>query len=324
MRWPKPRGELLRSARARWTLGMRAGGVLLLLAAIGFLFNREPSPSSRVAVGFVIDLKGEWVRELSPAEPLRLADEIYADQVIAPRNALDPGWVRVHLRNGDVPKFSSRTSIAGVAKPQLAQRIYDRLRHRYFVVTTELIARGNESGPSLRDGIAKLTGKSLDLADVFVDMPAGEYLVQFEPITIPADAGAQPKAKAETEAKPAANQGDSTGPKVAQAKAFLFDKTHPATLLDAGVKPGLFCLHWLDEDNGTPRQSCWILAASPEDYDWIRTAYRDAARRLDLADAEPTSERCRRGFLRAYLSVLADGSRDEIVTERGPERDHKN
>ena len=272
---------------ARFMFTLASAGALLLAA----------STRAQEKVGLVLEVKGFWSLDSSPASRLGGAAALPAGGVIRLRAASGVGasYIVVGNTSGDVierRECNSPENCQPVVLPKAAGgssrgfhswlwEISYRLRGKPDVYKA---ATSRGAGGEMQEALVLMSAGKVDLSPPFAKMSAGKYLLRMKPL--------------EDE-----NQA-ALGP-----FEFEWNPAGPQSPIEMkGVGNGLYHLSILDAVDGQPLgggMDAWVLICGPESYPKLSSDFSEVSERT-AAWGSKVSKATVRSFLRAYLDELAE------------------
>lgn len=273
--------------------GPRRRAVAALVALAAGSVGGRPLPAAPAAgrVGFVLDVRGDWVAAGGTGGKLRVGQALDAGATIRAA-APQPQWrLVIALANGTTlarscdPVDRCREALvlpdSTVEQPGFWGRA-KAAAAALFGHPPERFAATLARGEPVSDGVALLDAGTLHLDGILGDLPAGRYAVSLKSIE-PAGAAAV----------------------VHDVPLALSKAAVGARIEVPGLAPGLYELTVRAEANPDESTSAWVLALGNAGHRQGREAY-DAAAQTTAAGWEGAQPRAVRSFLRAYLAVLAE------------------
>lgn len=280
-------------------------------------FAIAPTLQAQARIGFVVDIKGDWVLYPKPQDndtqgqdkkgkvedgtKLSKWDDVPAGAVIRSRAAHDGDFITIVDKDSLNVLVSSRCEqAASCYKPiylpdqlndsGLSAELEAGLKKARDILLGEppqaSMHRVRGAAPRVDEAVVRLTGDEIDLRPVMQRMPRGRYSL--------------------------APYGQMTGGRPpAQAAAFDWDPHIEALILVRNQKPGLYEVEEITASENSPpdpNNSVRVLVCSSGDYEDIFNSF-EKVRGLTDTWANTASQDSIHAFLRAYLAGLASGSK---------------
>ncbi|HVQ36350.1 MAG TPA: hypothetical protein VMS31_02380 [Pyrinomonadaceae bacterium] len=278
---------------------------VLLSGALSFV---APGVQAQQQVGYVVDLEGNWslngraglsrgqslpgggsISAISPTDYDHIVIANLKGAIIARKTCRNRGECNAPIRLPAPPEQPGIIASAFGAAMNLIWGEPDR----YSVHRT----RSGE----LLDAVVQLTGDDqLDMGPVFSKSDAGKYYLRFTRVAVGRQGG---KALARTA---------QSSREIRQANPISFDwnPNHPVPVAVPNIRPGLYLLTILEQQNGAYSPSdlnSWILVSGPNTYGRSAASYQKAVE-VTAGWGNAVTPEASRGFLRAHLDQLAKGA----------------
>lgn len=246
-------------------------------------------------VGYVLDLSGDWF--LNGHSRLNKGSSLSAGSTISTNSPSDrSNYIVISDRRGNIisrrdcskkGECNTPINLPQAQSTSVATTIIDLVMSIWGSNDDKYVPLISK-GADLHEAVLKFDTNQTDLSTVFKDFDAGDYYVKFEPLT---------QKKISVNNKP-------VGP-----LAFKWDAAKPVPLSANGLNYGLYRLILLKARGRELKATgadAWVLVSDASRYDEVSNSFGEAVR-LTEQWGEQVSPDAARGFLRAYLDLLANG-----------------
>jgi hypothetical protein len=167
----------------------RAACAVAVLAAFCCLLADANAASDDQSVGFVFDLRGDWISTRT-GKAVRATDRIYPnEQIAAPTPPRPDSWISISLYDGTAVRRTCRSQedcdgpylvrdLRSPRVPFLAR--LGRALGLLYPQEVEVMATPGVRGSGPREAVLAVTGSGVNLATALAEVRAGRYGVEFQ------------------------------------------------------------------------------------------------------------------------------------------------
>jgi len=273
--------------------GKRCVNLMVLFWAVLSVLVLAPLTSAQVPIGYVKDLRGNWslnAQPLSRGQALPAGGRITfqpSDTLHCFISIADQNGRTIIYKNCDNSGECNRPIVlpnADTSEPSLGRKIYVAVMDMWSRNVGKYVSFISRGG-SLQEAVVKREEDKIDLSPAFVNMPNGNYLLRFVPLS---------------------HKADNASPALKMV-SFVWNHQNPGKLSLKELTPGTYEVQLLNADDKEPLEpgtEAWILVTNTADYEKNHCAYLQAVAITSQWDKDTRPETIR-DFLRAYLDYLA-------------------
>lgn len=246
--------------------------LLSALAAVPAAANDEP-------IGFVMDIGGVWNIAGQKAK-LTGGDKLPSGATLVPAQPGPKTFITVCLYSGAAETYKAQATLPKQVESGWTTRLWSVVQGHFRGGIVHAVSRGD----GIDDGVARLDGDRLQLANLLKHLPSGAHLLRFTPVS--ADKSAT----------------DAAAP---ITLSIDWNPDEPAAFDAKGLAPGLYQVHLLNKRMRRPTGAhAIVLLATGTAFDEASSAFEQAVKVTRQWD-EPTRAKAAAPFLTAYLEALA-------------------